>query len=736
MKASKRGVAIVGGSLVIGLSAGLWYLSGFYEPPADPAWPDWTSGPMAMSHFTDLWPGVAPEACAECHAEAVESWRASHHAKANRALSADTNRELFPVGARFEKGVEAYRFMEDDGKAIIRVTTHETDTVDYPVIGIIGEYPLRQFLVPVKDGSVEDGKIQATSVAWDVVNEELFDIFGDEPRMPGDYGHWLGQGMNWNANCAGCHMTGFRKNLDPGRHAYASTWWHQAISCHQCHPGAREHAAAGKAAGKVLPPVFTPDQQAANCESCHSQREELGTDGFRVGESFHDHFALTLPDREGLYFPDGQALDEVFVTGSLGLSKMGHAGITCLDCHEPHGGCPRFPVVNNALCLSCHGPGLRDATVIDPATHDRHAPGTDGSRCIDCHMPVRAFMERDRRRDHRFPTPDPILTRDFGVPNACNQCHQDKDVDWAIEIVREWYPDMDTSQAHPRRRTAWFARADQGQADVNEGLLLLATEPDARWRGALLSRLLPFADDPGVLAAGRRAAQSDDPLERQRALSIIGAGRDPTLTPDALSAEPLRAARIAGLRQRPDWASADALLADDWRRFRAANADRPHIALRLAAEALDRGEPDLVRQRATDAIGMDRNQPEVITEAATLILDAGFAAEAEAILREALRNQPQAPRLTFSLGLLLAGSERYDEAIVLLEQTVRIDPSYPRGYYNLILSCALAGRHDDAWRHLDAAYRVKPTPDLRELRDLRELARWMEATAGRPGNTR
>ena len=42
------------------------------------------------------------------------------------------------------------------------------------------------------------------------------------------------------------------------------------------------------------------------------------------------------------------------------LTKMGHAGITCLDCHNPHSGKLKLPFENSALFLdqlhsSAHG---------------------------------------------------------------------------------------------------------------------------------------------------------------------------------------------------------------------------------------------------------------------------------------------------------------------------------------------------------------------------------------------
>ena len=46
---------------------------------------------------------------------------------------------------------------------------------------------------------------------------------------------------------------------------------------------------------------------------------------------------VVSPLARGLYHADGQMLDEVYNYGSFKQSKMFAVGVTCSDCHEPHG---------------------------------------------------------------------------------------------------------------------------------------------------------------------------------------------------------------------------------------------------------------------------------------------------------------------------------------------------------------------------------------------------------------
>ncbi len=47
--------------------------------------------------------------------------------------------------------------------------------------------------------------------------KEWFDVYGNEDRQPGEWGHWAGRGMNWNSMCATCHHHRVPEELRPGR---------------------------------------------------------------------------------------------------------------------------------------------------------------------------------------------------------------------------------------------------------------------------------------------------------------------------------------------------------------------------------------------------------------------------------------------------------------------------------------------------------------------------------------
>ncbi len=68
-------------------------------------------------------------------------------------------------------------------------------------------------------------------------------------------------------------------------------------------------------------------------------------------------------------------------------------------------------------------------------------------------------MVVDPRHDHSFRIPRPDLSAAIGVPNACNQCHQDRSAEWASEAITRIH-----AQPKPGLQTFGeaFAAADRG----------------------------------------------------------------------------------------------------------------------------------------------------------------------------------------------------------------------------------------------------------------------------------
>src|SRR5262249_20081886 len=145
-----------------------------------------------------------------------------------------------------------------------------------------------------------------------------------------------------------------------------------------------------------------------------------------------------------------------------------------------------LPASDNSLCLRCHAaPGPTNAPVIDAVSHSHHKPDSAGNRCVMCHMPTTTYMQRAPRHDHGFLKPDPLLTKELGIPNACSRCHADQSIDWNIQHADTWYGAKMNSRQRDRARAVAAAQAGNAEG-ATKLLALLADEEVPAWRATLL----------------------------------------------------------------------------------------------------------------------------------------------------------------------------------------------------------------------------------------------------------
>ncbi len=662
------------------------------------------ASPFPFSHDPQRLERIGPDACVECHAAEVEEWRGSHHDLANRPISIARDRDAFTPTRRVEESGVVYELSEENGTFLLRVL-HDDGSVDtHELIGVIGETPLRQYLT-----ILPGNKVQTISASYDVLEDRWFDVFAGEDREPGEWGHWSGQGMNWNANCAYCHTTEYEKGFDFEGNAYHSSWVQQGLACASCHTGLEDHVEAARADENYTSTLeqLSSEQVTESCAACHSRRDQLTADDFTPGDHYDDHFALSLPDQPGLYYPDGQILDEVFVYASFEMSRMGHAGVSCLDCHNPHTLETILPVENNLLCMRCHSGGLMDAQIIDPVEHSRHPAGSSGNSCVECHMPKTTYMQVDPRADHGFLHPDPLMTRELGIPNACNNCHEHKDesVAWAIEWAEEWYGEELAESPQRRRARAISAAYEFDPAALDDLLALTESEEVPAWRATYAGLLSNYLPNQRVERTLRNLMDDESPLVRSRATDGIArtergeAGLLDQLDDPSRSVR-LAAARGLAVRNQP---VPDEEVNAEWQRYLQFNSDRPQTLFFLAHEAVREGRQDDVRKHLERAVSLDRVNPEVYHQSAVLLSAARLNEVAARYLYTGWELAPENPNFPYSLGLLAAEENDLESAVDYLEQTVAIEPQFYRAWYNLSLAYSQLNRHEDAARAMRRA---------------------------------
>jgi predicted CXXCH cytochrome family protein len=651
---------------------------------------------MAASHF----PPHDAARCAPCHQEIFDAWAQSQHARANRLVNTAIDRAAFHPDRSLTHGGFTTSFSLRGTQAWIRTQGPAGDHT-HRAEAAIGVTPLVQYLVPFPGG-----RLQAVDIAHDPRTNEWFDTFPGENRQPHEWGFWTNRALNWNSQCAFCHMTELRKNYDPATDAYRTTWKAMGISCSQCHTLTEEHMAHPH---DPMPGLRLATNLAMeNCASCHARREELTPD-FRAGERFHDHYRLALADVPGVFHPDGQVQQEDFEYAAFRYSRMGHKGIACLECHDPHSGLLTLPVQNDALCMKCHAaPGQQGAPVIQRAAHAFHPLDAPGGRCVDCHMPETTYMARDARRDHSFNLPDPWLTLKAGVPNACNRCHADKDAQWAADWTAKWYDTNKITGRVTHHRALAIAGAWSNETGwVTNVLAFARREENPAWRATLTALLANAPNFPAVREFLQGALADPDPLVRSHAVRALQE------LPDAAAAltprldDPARLVRLdaAWALYRPG--ALPPAREQELTAYLRNICDQPSGALRQAGFAERRGDPAEAARWMTRVAQWD-DTSENWRALGILHHSHNQPAEAEAALRRSLQRDPVDAESHFTLALMLGEAGRVDDVRKHLELAVQHQPAHGRAWYNLGLIKAGQNQLAEAARDLRQAERFLP----------------------------
>ena len=684
---------------------------------------------------------LGSESCAKCHDVEHTQWKNSLHIKMTKPVAEATIVGDFREGTKFADHDRAYTFGMKNGKPVISISfggrPPETFSVDYT----LGAKRYQGYL-----STLPEGRIYVLPVFWHVASKRWVDWKEITP-IPDD-AHGIRQ--IWNQNCFNCHGTNIVQGYQLDEAKYMSTWTEMGIGCEACHGPGRQHVALMEEWEKNPASKPTYDASSKNrqlsdtlkifstrsseprriydtCAYCHGNKNNVFV-GFKGGDNYSDYampFLISEPlpefDFQGEFWPDGRP-NRFNRTQALTMSGCFKAGaITCTNCHVAHGSRNEHSLKVNiyqgrngdALCTQCHSEpkSLKPSSpqALKPAfsgagleAHTFHKADSAGSRCINCHMSDVNWRLLIRRRDHTFQPPVPENTAQFGVPNACTTCHDDRSPEWAARQMDAWWGDRDR-----RGKAASLAdtmyRAGSGDAttlpalarlavDRSQGLLVRASAAEfiaqlissAERRSAAQSQTSFDVRSAGGSNAGSYGGSNtrDNPRPNARRTAVvtpvivnamIGAADDP---------EPI--VRTAALKALGAIGDRDRALGPVLARL----VDRTRVVRTKAAEVLvafgivelpgPAGEA-LKRAQEEYVLSLDMF-PDVASNHADkgwLEAERGNVIVARDALNKATTVEPNYAFPWVVKGVLLAREGKFAEAAEMWKKARSIEPSYP-----------------------------------------------------------
>lgn len=640
---------------------------------------------VAGGVFADFWSsepeGIVPtyvgrDTCATCHQQESEAYRGSDHDKAMDLATDETVLGDFN-DVTFEHDGLINRLFRDGQRFMVHTEGEDGQMQDFEVKYVFGVFPLQQYMVEFDRSedmeSCDIARLQVLRISWDARNKNWFylrppdvadKLAADDPL------HWTGIAQRWQTMCADCHSTNLKRNFDPVSATYHTTFSEIDVSCEACHGPASLHVElANKKSlfwdrrygyGLVKLKGDDAEPQLQTCAPCHSRRGVM-REGFSGGPDYCDFYRLESLG-ESTYHGDGQIKDEVYVYGSFIQSKMYHKDIRCSDCHDPHSLKLKFP--GNETCTNCH---QHSAGKYDVPSHHHHAPGTEGAKCVNCHMPHTTYMDVDPRRDHSLRVPRPDLSVKLGTPNACSHCHVQDRLPQMVEDQRKEFKSKEYSQ--------WLLAAEQNGAQQigtsGETLsdLILQTDQwcdDAceKWYDIERKQPLHFAE---ALVPLRRG----DPAAAKEAIKLLAINdeRAPAIAKATLLEELAR----QGVQAAPEVA---AKLVDQ--------SDQHPLVLSAAASVLSMANASTAKSKLLKLL---KDQSRLVrTSAARAMLSSPAFAQLSSSERGQLETALKEVREEFMSASDRAGAHmgwagiceqlgRYGEAIEAYQTAIRVEPN-------------------------------------------------------------
>lgn len=377
-----------------------------------------------------------PQTCAACHQQEFSTWHQNAHRKTVRKATIENVRGDFSAGNNLDlAGVKAE--MTGDGENFFV----KIGVDSYRIEAIVGVEHLEQYVAE------KDGEFYSLPIAYDLKEKRWTNLneTGFEKKTA-DFSAHL---KNWKTDCAACHQSG-ANDLSNG-------FSDVGISCAACHGNAAEHlesknslwARIGFATESkiVNPQKLSSDAAMMVCAQCHARdsNEPPKFDEFadekRLDTLVSAHRQADSDSEK--YWADGSnkfsgnEFQAIVRSVCYAQSKAGGHGIAgekinCASCHSLHETDDELPQSEKSFdqsCVNCHTQYADDAAIVE---HTKHPLDSEASRCASCHQPETVYERMRFTRTHEISVPNPMLTVKEQMPNACNLCHTDKSVNWAI----------------------------------------------------------------------------------------------------------------------------------------------------------------------------------------------------------------------------------------------------------------------------------------------------------------
>jgi hypothetical protein len=502
---------------------------------------------------------VSSDTCQKCHPQQYESWHHSYHRTMTQVATPqsvvgnfddvrlESHGQIFHLKRRGDQfwvqksAASSEKSQREPSRQIALVTgSHHMQVYWYPTgkSRVLGQLPF-VYLIP------QQKWIPRQAAFLRPPPESLTQETG-----------------RWNTECIKCHTTHGRPRFET-RQKMDTQVAEFGIACEACHGEAQDHVLANRnprrryelhTSQRSDPTIVHPERldhrrSSQMCGQCHSVTLQHSfadaMDWLQNGSEYRpgddlEQFKQILrgvgnkPSRilaehqrrdphllEDRFWSDGMVRVSGREYNGLEASPCFQRGqLSCLSCHSMHQSAddPRtsaqwaddqlkYSAIKNDACVQCHRE-FEDSEQL--AAHTHHPANSSGAVCYNCHMPHTTYGLLKAIRSHQIDSPTVQASLQTGRPNACNQCHLDKTLEWTAGRLEEWYgtpkPEMSEDERTIAASVLWMLNGDAGQralATWSMGWRDAQQASGRRWIAPLLAQQLNDPYDAIRLIAHR-----------------------------------------------------------------------------------------------------------------------------------------------------------------------------------------------------------------------------------------
>ncbi len=284
----------------------------------------------------------------------------------------------------------------------------------YQIEAIVGTKKIEEYIAR------KDGKLLRLPIAYDLTQKRWINL--NSAFLEADDKDFFKHQKDWNTECTACHLENTSTNPENFDVKNLSS---DAIllACGAC------HAKGLTASFPKFDEIVSKEKYSNDVISSHQNAPQNPA-------HFFDDGSIRLAAHEY----QGILRSVCFVKSKAGGQGIGGEKINCLSCHSIENGKIDVKtdekIISLTACTNCHQQFSAPAAI---AEHTKHQINSAASSCYSCHMPEVVYGHLKFQKTHEISIPNPELTAQKSVPNACNLCHTDKSVNWAIlQTKRLW----------------------------------------------------------------------------------------------------------------------------------------------------------------------------------------------------------------------------------------------------------------------------------------------------------